>query len=79
MRCASGDNFLRGGLVLLAFACLLGAGTVMAAEFTMKLGHATANDAQDEIAKLFAREVERISRGRIQATVYNAEKQNRPK
>ena len=72
MRCAGGKNSLKGGLFLLALACLLGAGTVMAAEFTMKLGHATANDAQDEIAKLFAREVERLSKGRIQATVYNA-------
>jgi len=42
------------------------------AQFTMKLGHATANDGQDEIAKFFAKEVERLSGGRIKAPVYNA-------
>jgi C4-dicarboxylate-binding protein DctP len=44
----------------------------MAAEFTMKLGHATANDAHDMAARHFAKEVERLSNGRIAAPVYNA-------
>jgi C4-dicarboxylate-binding protein DctP len=36
----------------------------------MKIGYATANDAQDEVGRLFAREVERLSQGRIKVAVY---------
>ena len=60
-------------VILAAMLLLVSGGSVWAApEYTMKLGHATANDAQDEVAKLFAKEVEQLSKGRIKATVYNA-------
>jgi tripartite ATP-independent transporter DctP family solute receptor len=42
------------------------------AKYTMKLGHATANDAQDAVANFFANEVEKLSGGQIKAMVYNA-------
>jgi C4-dicarboxylate-binding protein DctP len=42
------------------------------AKYTMKLGHATANDAQDAVANFFAKEVEKLSNGQIKTTVYNA-------
>lgn len=58
------------GLFLLGFLC--GGHALAAPEFTMKLGHATANDCQDEVGKVFAAEVERLSNGRIKAPVYNA-------
>lgn len=45
---------------------------VQGADFTLKLGHATANDAQDKTSIFFTKEVERFSKGRIKATVYNA-------
>lgn len=44
----------------------------IAARYTLKLGHTTAKDAQDEIAILFAKEVERRSGARIKVEVYNA-------
>lgn len=43
-----------------------------AKQYVMKIGHATANDAQDATAKFFAKEVERLTGGRIKAPVYNA-------
>jgi len=49
-------------VILAAMLLLVSGGSVWAApEYTMKLGHATANDAQDEVAKLFAKEVEQLS------------------
>lgn len=44
----------------------------IAAQYTLKFGHVTAKDAQDEIANLFAKEVEQRSGGRIKVEVYNA-------
>lgn len=43
-----------------------------AAQSTMKIGHATINDAQDEISILFGKEVEKLSGGKIKAPVFNA-------
>lgn len=71
-------------LVLLALGCGRGAGrpgTGSAQNATggsgndtvyeMKIGNATANDAQDMIANLYAEEITKASGGRIQAKVYN--------
>ena len=44
----------------------------IAARYTLKLGHTTAKDAQDEIAIQFAKEVEQRSGGKIKVEVYNA-------
>jgi tripartite ATP-independent transporter DctP family solute receptor len=60
------------GLALLLAAGSTGWDRAIAAEFTLKLGHTTAKDAQDEIANLFATEVEKHSAGRIKVEVYNA-------
>lgn len=54
--------------MLTAFA---GAAAASAAEHAMWLGHATANDAQDAVARLFAERVEIRSGGRIDALVFN--------
>ena len=42
------------------------------AQYEIKLGHATANDAQDQTALFFGKEVERLSSGRIKVSVFNA-------
>jgi len=47
-------------------------GNAIAAEYTMKVGHATLKDAQDQTAILFAKEVERLSGGKIKAPVFGA-------
>ena len=60
------------GLALCLIAGSTGWDRAIAAEFTLKLGHTTAKDAQDEIANLFAKEVEKRSAGRIKVEVYNA-------
>jgi TRAP-type C4-dicarboxylate transport system substrate-binding protein len=52
-------------LALFLVAGSTGWDRAIAAEFTLKFGHTTANDAQDEIANLFAKEVEKRSAGRI--------------
>lgn len=60
------------GLVALSVIGLTGWSHVGAAGYTMKVGHATLKDAQDEITILFAKEVERLSGGKIKAPVYGA-------
>lgn len=59
-------------LALLLVFGLTGRDYAIAAEYTLKFGHVTAKDAQDEIANLFAKEVEQRSGGRIKVQVYNA-------
>jgi C4-dicarboxylate-binding protein DctP len=60
------------GFVALSFIGLIGLSSVSAAQYTMKVGHATLKDAQDEVAILFAKETERLSGGKIKAPVYGA-------
>lgn len=52
-------------------ATFSGAASALAAGHVMWLGHATANDAQDAIARFFAERVELRSGGRIHALVFN--------
>jgi tripartite ATP-independent transporter DctP family solute receptor len=59
-------------LAILSFWGLTGGQPTIAAEYTMKLGHPTANDAMDMGARFFAQEVERLSGGKIKVPVYNA-------
>lgn len=73
------DKSLHKGLWMLLITAMISGliiwntGTAAAqAKYTMKLGHATANDAQDAVANYFAKEVEKLSGGQIKATVYNA-------
>ena len=60
------------GLTLFLVAGSTGWDRAIAADFTLKLGHTTAQDAQDEIAHLFAKEVESRSSGKIKVQIYNA-------
>lgn len=60
------------GFVALSFIGLTGLSHVGAAQYTMKVGHATLKDAQDELTILFAKETERLSGGKIKAPVYGA-------
>jgi C4-dicarboxylate-binding protein DctP len=60
------------GFVALSFIGLIGLNSVSAAQYTMKVAHATLKDAQDEAAILFAKETERLSGGKIKAPVYGA-------
>ena len=60
------------GLTLFLVAGSTGWDRAIAADFTLKLGHTTAMDAQDEIAHLFAKEVETRSSGKIKVQIYNA-------
>ena len=69
-------KMIRLVLLLLCAALLFGVSgwnqASAAAKYTMKVGHATANDGQDAVTKFFAKEVERLSEGKIKAPVYNA-------
>ncbi len=60
------------GLALFLVFGLTGLDRTIAAQYTLKFGHVTAKDAQDEIATLFAKEVEKRSGGRIKVEIYNA-------
>jgi TRAP-type transport system periplasmic protein len=57
--------------VLLIFGLTIGVNESMA-QYTMKIGHATINDAQDEVSILFGKEVEKLTGGKIKGPVFNA-------
>lgn len=64
---------VRAALVLSLVALAL-AGTVgsAAAQWTMNVGHQTANDYQDELAELFVQLTEELTGGRVKGYVFNA-------
>lgn len=64
--------FLVGVAAILIFGAAGWSDAIAASEYTMKIGHATAKDAQDAMANHFAKKVEEFSDGRIKAPVYNA-------
>lgn len=64
---------MRAALVLSLFALAV-AGTAgsAAAQYTMNVGHQTANDYQDELAELFVQLTEELTGGRVKGYVFNA-------
>ena len=63
-------NAMRNVLVAAALAAL--APAALAQTFEMKLGFATINDSQHEVAKLFAAEMDRKTNGAVQVKIFPA-------
>lgn len=54
------------------FALIAGQSTAAEAEYTLRIGHDTIDDYQDELSRHFAEEVERHSDGRVEVEIYPA-------